>query len=108
MVSGQPPHSECREKSNFPLIGSSSRQSSKERSIHFSAGPGCSNVGWRYPFHRINLYPADSLIDFRNTYPVGSAVSNVLNNRGQMLLLFHSSKNGEEGGGGWSNSLSFQ
>ena len=50
--------------------------------------------------HRINLYPADSLIDFRNTYPVGSAVSNVLNNRGQMLLLFHSSKKGEEGVGG--------
>ena len=31
-------------------------------------------------------------------YPVDSAVSNVLNNRGQMLLLFHSSENGEEGG----------
>ena len=50
--------------------------------------------------HRIHLYPADSLIDFRNTYPVRSAVSNVLNNRGQMLLLFHSSKNGEEVGVG--------
>ena len=32
---------------------------------------------------RINHYPADSVIDFRNTYPVGSAIQR-LNNRGQM------------------------
>ena len=43
--------------------------------------------------HRINLYPADNLIDFHNTYPVDSDLSGGkrhiqrLNNRGQMLSL---------------------
>ena len=31
--------------------------------------------------HRINHYPGDSVIDFRNTYPLDSAIQR-LNNRG--------------------------
>ena len=36
--------------------------------------------------HRINHYPVDSVIDFRNTYPLGSAIQR-LNNRGQVIIM---------------------
>ena len=36
----------------------------------YKSGPGCSNA-----IHRINLYPVDSVIDFRKTYSLDSDLS---------------------------------
>ena len=45
------------------------------RAAHFlyTSGPGCSNVGWRYPPDESD--PADSVIDFPNTYLLDSDLS---------------------------------